>query len=132
MNQSVQAYLDKAHCALAAARRDLDAEDAENAIARAYFGAYYAVAATLRTRGVSAAILEEGNHDEVHTQFYQHVVGPHLLSRETGRTLALLYQLFKHAAYLDEPFLSTSDAEEALGEAQTLVGSVRTWLETAG
>jgi uncharacterized protein (UPF0332 family) len=132
MIQTAQRYLDKARRALDAARRDLAAGDAENAIARAYFATYHAAAAALRTRGVSASVIEGGRHEEVHTRFYQLLVAEHLLERDSARTLALLYQLRKHADYLDEPFLSERDAREALAEAEQLVEGVSAWLAPGG
>ena len=128
MIQSAQLYLEKADRTLAASRRDLEAGDAENAIARAYFAAYHAAAAALRTRGVAPSVVEEGDHGEVHARFYQLFVSEQRVAREAARALALLHQLRKHADYLDEPFLSVNDAREALTEAEGFVEGVRTWL----
>ena len=69
MNEHVDALFQKAHRALDTARAMVRIDDAEAAINRAYYGAFYAATAALLSRDIAAR-----THAGVHRQFHEQFV----------------------------------------------------------
>jgi len=81
------ALLKKAHHALEAARRDLDATDADNAISRAYYATFYAATAALSETDLTAH-----THKGTHHLFYQHYIDSGIVDYQHHRAFLRLFQ----------------------------------------
>ena len=87
MKPETNALLEKAHYTLDAARRDLDAADADNAISRAYYAAFHAATAALNEADLAAQ-----THKGTHTLFYQTYVEPGKIDTHFHRSFSRLFQ----------------------------------------
>ena len=124
MKPETKDLLKKADHALDAARRDLDASDADNAISRAYYAAFYAATAALNEANLTAQ-----THKGTHTLFYQHFVESGKVDK---RYLRAFSRLFQNRQDVDYAFgigiFSLEAATDAVQEAQSFVDMVEALL----
>lgn len=114
------ALLRKAHHALEAAQRDLDATDADNAISRAYYATFYAATAAL-----SQADLTAHTHKGTHHLFYQHYIDPGKIEYQHHRAFLRLFQNRQDVDYaFGVGVMSLEDATHAVQQAEAFVDAV--------
>jgi hypothetical protein len=120
LKNEAKALLEQAHRALAAARRDLAAEDSDNAVSRAYYAAFHAASAALNETGQAAR-----SHKGTHHLFYMEHVETGRLPSKYSQTLAYLFQLRQDADYVSGATFSLETATDALHQAEAFVAAVK-------
>ena len=124
MKRESASLLEKAHAALNAARRDLATGDADNAINRAYYAAFYAATAAIHELDLAAK-----THKGTHQLFYQTYVETGRIDRRHSHTLARLFQDRQDADYLFESgVFSIEAATDATQKAASFVDAVEALL----
>ncbi len=117
----------KARRKLAAARRESDAGDPEEAVARAYYAAYHAVEAALRVEG-----LEVRTHEGLKMLFGRTFVEPGLVPRGLGRALARLKDERENGDYSLYSALGADDAREAILQAERILSAMEAHVRGRG
>lgn len=125
MKAETNALLEQARRALAAAWRDLDAEDADHAVAHAYYAAFHAATAALNEAGLSAR-----SHQGTHNLFYQEYVENGKVENRHSRTLSFLFQSRQEADYTTGITFSLDDAADAIQQAEAFVEAVTALLSS--
>ena len=87
MKPETKSLLDKARRTLEAARRDLGADDTDNAISRAYYATFHAATAALHEKNLAAK-----SHTGSHHLFHQTYVLTGAIDQKTSGTLSRLFQ----------------------------------------
>jgi uncharacterized protein (UPF0332 family) len=124
MTQQGQARLERARRELAAIRLLADAGFTTQAVARAYYAAFYAAEAALRAVGQSRS-----RHAAVIAAFGQHVIKDSGMDRSHGLVLRTLFDR-RNAADYDEPDdAGAADAKAAIDQATAFVDAVAKWLD---
>lgn len=115
----------KAYRTLEAARRDLDAGDADNAVARAYYAAYHIATALLHEHNLTAR-----SHAGTQRLFFEHFVKRGPLERTQSSFFSSLYQMRQEADYAFGEVFETTQAAEAVRDAVTFVEILALMLPT--
>jgi uncharacterized protein len=120
-SEVVTRYLEKADKAIAAAHRELAAEDLELSVNRAYYACFYALTAVLVRDGRTFS-----KHSGVRAALHQHLIRPGTVAPEYGRSYDHLFDARQEADYgtvsrLDDPAV----AANILGEAERFVAEMR-------
>lgn len=123
MKAETYELLEKAARTLEAARRDLAANDPDNAIARAYYAAFHAATAAL-----TEADLPAQTHKGTHHLFRQAYVASGRIDPHHSRAFGRLFQNRQEADYLIGKVFSPSDATDALRQAASFVDAVEALL----
>ena len=123
MKPETSRWADKARRDLAAARRDLDAGDPDNAVVRTYYAAFHAATAALCESGRAAK-----THAGTQTLFFQTFVQDvGTFEPSLSRTLSRLQQHRESADYgVRAPDAET--ARESIEQATAFVDAVGAWL----
>ena len=116
--------LHRAHEELAAARHLTAGGFAAQAISRAYYAAFYAAEAALQQLGETRS-----KHSGVIAAFGQLLVRTGEIEPAAGKLLRSLFDRRAGADYdwIDPP--SSSDAEQAIADAEHVVRSVESWFD---
>ena len=125
MTQVAEARLERARRELAAIRLLADAGFATQAVARAYYAAFYAAEAALRAVGQSRS-----KHAGVIAAFGRHVIKDGGMDRGHGIVLRTLFDRRNVADYDEQEDASAADAKAALADAMALVDAVAEWLDS--
>lgn len=119
MNTETKALLAQAHRSLAAARRDVSANDPDNAISRAYYATFHAASAALHEDNLSAR-----SHKGTHAVFYREYIATRRVDKKCGQILSHLFQSRLDADYVSGATFSLDDATDALRQAKAFVSAV--------
>lgn len=115
-------WTDKARRDLAAARRDLDAGDPDNAVVRAYYAAFHVATAALCESGLAAK-----THTGTQALFYQTFVRNGSVDPKVARALPALQQRREASDYgVRAPDAET--ARDSIEQAEAFVDAVAVWL----
>lgn len=114
------ALIEKATRALEAARRALDAEDAETAANRAYYACFHAARAALAGEDE-----QPKTHSGVHTRFARLIVATGRVPVEVARALPHAAQVRERADYDALTLADVSAAADLLSDAERFVAAVR-------
>ena len=126
MKPETSVLLEKAHHTLDAARRDLEAADADNAISRAYYAAFYAATAALNEADLAAQ-----THKGAHTLFYQTYVESGKIDKHHNRAFSRLFQNRQDVDYVfGIGIFSLETATTAVQQAEAFVEAVATLLSS--
>lgn len=127
MTDLQRAYLDRADRALASARRNVEAEDGEAAVNRAYYACFYVAQAALGGHGE-----EPKTHAGTHRRFASLFVAPGTVTREVGRILPDASRLRLQTDYDALAVTDLRAASDLLADAERFVAAVRAVLEANG
>lgn len=119
MKHETKVLLQQAHRALDAARRDLAAQDPDNAIPRAYYATFHAVSAALNEAGLSAR-----SHKGTHHLFYQEYVDSGRIDTQYMQILVYLFRSRQDADYTSGATFSLKAATDAVQQAEAFVDAV--------
>ncbi len=126
MKPETNALLEKAQYTLDAARRDLDAADADHAISRAYYAAYYAATAAINEVDLAAK-----THKGTHTLFYQVYVESGKIDEHHHHTFSRLFQNRQDVDYaFGINILPLKTAITAVEQAEAFVEAVSSLLSS--
>ncbi len=120
MTDRQRALLDKADRALDAARANLDRDDAETAVNRAYYAAYYAATAALL--GVEE---RPKSHSGTHRRFAFCFIEPGLIPPDLGRTLEVAFRVRQRADYEALAVTDLRGAVDLLADVERFVAAAR-------
>lgn len=123
MTQRAEARLERARRELAAIRLLADAGFATQAVARAYYAAFYAAEAALQAEGQSRS-----KHAGVIAAFGRHVINDGGMDRSHGIVLRTLSDRRNVADYDVPEDASAADAKAAIADAMAFVDAVAEWL----
>ncbi len=123
MKEGSSQLLKKAHTALAAARRDIEAEAPDQAIARAYYAAFHAATAILHEQNVHAR-----THTGIQQKFYKTFIEPGMLDINLSRIFVALFQSRQEADYAFEAGFTTDNARDAVENAAFFLDSIEEYL----
>jgi uncharacterized protein len=126
MTPQTRALLNLAAGDLAAAQRDLAAEDPRHAVTRAYCAAFHAAGAALDSEGLAAR-----SHSGTGTLFNSVFVKSGRLDPSLSRTLSGLMKLRQGADYEVGQIISMEDAEGAVVRSVAFVDAVEALLGEA-
>lgn len=126
MTDETRALLDMAAGDLAAARRDLGANDPRAAVSRAYYAVFHAAQAALHSEGAAAR-----THAGTGTSFSETFVKSGRLSRDLSKTLSALMRLRQSADYEVGHDVSIPDAADATARAGAFIEAIRAFLDDA-
>lgn len=126
MNQLQAALIEKAMRAREAARRALDADDAETAVNRAYYACFHAARAALAGEDE-----QPKTHSGVHNRFACLIVATGRVPMEVARTLPHAAQVRERADYDALTLADLSAAADLVADANRFVAVVREAIETA-
>ena len=121
MNPNVQAFWDKAERAMDAASLLINAKDAEGAVNRAYYAAFYAATAALLAEGESAK-----THTGVHNRFRVRFIQSGRLDETIGKVLPLAYHLRQQADYDAATSFEVKAVLDLLVDIAAFIQAVRT------
>src|SRR5690606_5842056 len=113
VKETTAELFDKAHRALEAARRDLDAGDADNAVARIYYAVFHAATAALHEDGLAAK-----SHPGTQQLFFERFVRSGRMDRAASSLFASLYQMRQEADYASGKTYAPARAAAILHEAE--------------
>jgi uncharacterized protein (UPF0332 family) len=116
--------LAKASRKLAAAQRDLEARDWEDAVSRAYFGAFHAITAVLHERGLSFS-----SHAQTLGAFNRECVRSGEFPSDFTRKLDRLMKDRQYGDYSITIQPSEETARRAVKDAEEVVTACRRFLE---
>ncbi len=119
MKPETHQWLEKAQHTLEAARRDLTAEDAGNAISRAYYAAFHAATAALEEASLTAQ-----SHKGIHNLFYRKFVETGKIDGQHNQAFSRLFQNRQEADYTFGTVFSLQDAADAIRQAEAFVEAV--------
>ena len=119
--------LEKAQRALALARAILVRGDYDFAASRAYYAAYYAVLALLRSRGISTS-----RHSGALSEFGRVFLKTGIFARELGKSLQRLFDDRQRGDYEPGVSVSERDAEQDIAAAERIVTSIETFMGESG
>lgn len=122
MTEEQHALVEKSHRALEAARRNLDGGDAETAINRAYYAAYYIATAALLGAGETPK-----THHGMHLRFRRRFTGK--LPSHTNGFLERAHNIRQRADYDALTLFDTRAAADLLNDAERFVAAVETFLQ---
>lgn len=124
MNVLIQQLMEKAHRALETAQWIIKAEDAEGAINRAYYAAFYAATAALLK-------IEERprTHSGVHNRFWECYIQAGVLPSATGKILADAFRLRQRADYDAAAIFDLQSAQDLFNDVAKFVASIEQVLE---
>lgn len=125
MNEASQQSLGgDAHRSLDAARRDVEADDPDNAVVRAYYACFHAATALLHERGA-----ESKSHRGTHHLFYEKFVADGPFDREMNKILSGLSDLRQNAEYKHGVTYDLDEARDATKKARLFVDAVEEHLQ---
>ena len=119
MTDLPRAFLDKASRALGAARRAVDADDAETAVNRAYYACFYAAQAALVSVGDRPK-----THAGTHRRFALRFVRDGPVPAEVGTILPEAFRLRLREDYDALPLTDLRAAADLLADAERFVATV--------
>ncbi len=125
MKPETRAWLEKASHALNAARRNLTAEDADNAISRAYYAAFYAATAALNEVNLATK-----SHKGTHKLFYREYIDSGKIDSHHNQAFSRLFQNRQAADYTFGATFSPETALDAIEQAEAFVEAVAALLST--
>ena len=125
MKPETKSILEKARRTLAAARRDLASDDADNAISRAYYATFHAATAALHEKGLAAK-----SHTGTHHLFHQEYGLTGRIDQQTSKTLSRLFQDRMNAEYTFGTTFGPKAATDAIEQAEAFVEAVAALLST--
>lgn len=123
MKHGTGQLLKKAHTALAAAKRDFEAEAPDQAIARAYYAAFHAATAVLHEHDVYAR-----THTGIQHKFYKTFIKPGTLDVNLSRIFVALFQSRQEADYAFEAGFTLDNARNAIENAAHFLESIELYL----
>lgn len=121
MIPEAQALLNKAFRSLEAARRDVSAGDADNAISRAYYATFHAASAALLETGRAAK-----SHSGMQHLFSEQFIRTGLVDPSHGQTFSTLFQDRHEADYKVSSIFSVSEAADLVRRAEAFVIAIET------
>ena len=113
MKAGTRAWLEKASHALNAARRNLTAEDAGNAISRAYYAAFYAATAVLNEVNLATK-----SHNGTHKLIYREYIDSAKIDSHHNQAFSRLFQNRQAADYTFGATFSPETALDAIEQAE--------------
>ena len=119
MTERQRALLDKAARALEAARANLDRDDAETAVNRAYYAAYYAATAALLGVGETPK-----THSGAHRRFALRFIVTGQIAPEVGRTLEEAFRVRQRADYESLVVTDVRAAADLVADVERFVDAV--------
>ena len=119
----IRAYIRKAEDKLEVASQLIKLRDYEDAISRAYYAAFHASQAALRTRGLSAK-----THQGLISLFGLHLVKTGCVDRKYGRYLAKLKDDRERCDYEVYASVRLNDAKSAVRDAGEFVRGIKQFL----
>ena len=123
MKDGTLQLLQKAHSALEAANRDIEAKAPDQAIARAYYATFHAATAILHEYGEYAR-----THTGIQHKFYETFIDSGRLDPNLSRILVALFQSRQEADYAFEAGFTLENARDAVQNAAYFVESIETHL----
>ncbi len=114
---------EKAEETIRSSKLCMDNKFFKDSINRSYYAAFYAVKAVLALED-----LDFKRHKDVIAYFNQHFVVTEIFDREVGRKLARLQKKREASDYDDFFVASMDEADEQLGVASFIVGTIRKYL----
>ena len=96
----------------------------EDSINRSYYSAFYAIKAVL-----AIGTIDFKRHKDVMAYFNKEYVATNIFPRELGRRLGTLKQLREKSDYDDFYIASKDKAEEQIKTAETVLKSIKEYLE---
>lgn len=127
LRQQLQAMVEKAHRALAAAVDHLRKGDYDFAASKAYYAVFHILQAVLLTKGQTFA-----SHSGVTAAFSEHFVKAGTFPSDFG---ALIRRLRRHRELGDYTYqdgIAETDAQQDIRDAETVVTAVETYLRETG
>ncbi len=125
MKPETRAWLEKASLALNAARRNLTAEDADHAISRAYYAAFYAATAALNEVNLTTK-----SHKGTHKLFYREYIDTEKIDSHHNQAFSRLFQNRQVADYTFGTTFGPKAALDAIQQAEAFVEAVAALLST--
>ena len=125
MKPETRAWLEKASLALNAARRNLTAEDADNAISRAYYAAFYAATAALNEVNLATK-----SHKGTHKLFYREYIDSGKIDSHHNQAFSRLFQNRQVADYTFGTTFGPKAATDVIQQAEVFVEAVAALLST--
>jgi uncharacterized protein (UPF0332 family) len=123
-NTALREMLAKASRKLAAARRDLDAEDWEDAVSRGYYAAFHAITAVLHERGLSFS-----SHAQTLGAFNKECVRSGEFPADFTRKLDRLMKDRQYGDYGITIQPTEDGARQAVKDAEEILTACRRFLE---
>ena len=124
MKEGTRQLLMKAHHALMAAKRDIEAEAADQAIARAYYATFHAATAILHERGEHAR-----THTGIQHKFYISFIESGDLDINLSRILVALFKSRQEADYAFEAGFTPEHARDAVKNATFFLDAIEAFLD---
>ena len=118
---------EKGEASLRAADLCLQARLYDDAVSRAYYGAFHFVQALLLSEG-----LESKTHAGAHDLFYLHFVRGGRITRHVAKLFSGLQRYREQADYMRAFQFDEADARDELGNARLIRDAVATVLRAAG
>lgn len=125
--EQIQRLMELARQALAASRRDLDADDSRGAASRAYYACFYAACALLEAKGVTPR-----KHSGVISLVGLYFGKTHELDPELTRALHRAFRLRQRADYEVMQHVTREEAEAQISVAERLMRAAQDWLAVRG
>jgi len=119
-----QAWMARAHEAIASAAHSLTGGFHSDAVSRSYYAVFYAATALLTTRGIIA-----NSHQAAMKLLSREFVKTGLLPGDYGRFLNVMFRERQDADYVDVPGTSAQQAEGLLERARDFVADASALLE---
>ena len=123
MKEGTRQLLKKAHTALMAAQRDIEAKAPDQAIARAYYATFHAATAILHERGEHAR-----THTGIQHKFYKSFIESGELDINLSRILIALFQSRQEADYAFEAGFTLANARDAVENAAFFLDAIVAFL----
>ena len=124
MKEGTRQLLKKAHTALTAAQRDIEAKAPDQAIARAYYATFHAATAILHERGEHAR-----THTGIQQKFYKSLIEPGELDINLSRILVALFQSRQEADYAFEAGFTLGNARDAVENAAHFLEAIESYMK---
>lgn len=124
MTEGTRRRLEKAARSIDAARRLMDAGDADFAVERAYYAMFYTAEALLYERG-----LDFGSHGAVHGAFGKHFAKTGTLDPKYHGLLLDAFRARQESTYDALANPGAEQVEEMLGGADSFLAAARGYLE---